>query len=88
MSQFRDEFETFFTSPAGINLLTWLQEQRTSMYITAESDPMNAGYAVSTAKAYGETLQHIDGVMTPMGKSPYSSRASKDASSTGLGTSQ
>lgn len=94
MSEFTGEFEVFFKSPAGISLLTWLKEQRTTEYQKAEMNPRDAGYYVSTAKAYSEVWQYIDSMMTEVVKSPYSSGVGnqnpgrdKIAPSTGLGTS-
>lgn len=69
MSQFAKEYAQFFESPAGISFLTWLQERRISEHDMAEANPLAAGYHVSTAKAYGTVLQHIDSVQVGMGRS-------------------
>lgn len=69
MSRFASDYEQFFTSPAGISFLTWLQEQRTNEHDKAETNPANAGWHVSTAKAYGEVLEHIDSVQVGLGRS-------------------
>jgi len=64
MSKYKTEFETFFGSPAGISLLTWLQEQRTTEHEKGEKTPDQAGYYSQAARAYGEVLQHISTAQT------------------------
>jgi hypothetical protein len=73
MSQYAKEYAQFFESPAGVSLLTWLQDQRISEHDKAEANPTEAGYHVSTAKAYGDIQQHIDSVQTGVGKPGHSS---------------
>lgn len=74
MSDFKGQYEQFFTSPAGISFLTWLQEQRTNEHESAERHPEGARDYSQTAKAYGQVLQHIEAVQEGIGKSRYSSR--------------
>lgn len=94
MSELSSAYELFFTSPAGISLLTWLQERRISEHEAAEKDPKLASYHSMKAAGFGEILEHIDNVQVSMNVSPYSSGASvshpqpvTDTPSTGLGTS-
>lgn len=66
MSKFSNDYDTFFTSPAGISMLTWLQEQRISEHDKAENNPDQARDHSQVAKGYREILQHIDSVRTPL----------------------
>lgn len=66
MSQFTNDYDAFFTSPAGISILTWLQEQRISEHDKAEDNPEYARDHTQVAKGYKEILQHIDSVRTPL----------------------
>jgi len=91
---YRAEFKTFFESPSGISLLTWLQEQRTSEHALSEQYPEQARDKSQTAKAYGQVINYIETIMLGSVHNPYSSRRSDKtpsqelvAPSTGLGTS-
>jgi hypothetical protein len=78
VSRFAREYEQFFSSPAGISLLTWLQEQRTTEHDRAEANPEHARDYVATAKGYGQVIQHISSVSDAHVTSRYSSGAGSD----------
>lgn len=69
MSQFSKEYAQFFTSPAGIYLLTWLQERRLAEHERAEENPEKAPQHAMKAATYRELIEHIDSVQTGLGRS-------------------
>lgn len=66
---YKSEYAQFFTSPAGQDFLTWLQEQRTSNHEKAEDNVTNAQQYAIAAKVYREVIEHIDSVQVGMGRS-------------------
>lgn len=63
MSEFKGEYKQFFTSPAGLEYLTYLKSQLKSEHELAEHNPEMAGYHACTAKAYRDILSYIDIIM-------------------------
>jgi hypothetical protein len=62
MSSFKAEYQVFFESPAGMEYKQHLIDQRASEHDKAENNPEQARDHASTAKAYTETLNHIESI--------------------------
>lgn len=66
---YKSEYAQFFTSPAGISFLTWLQEQRTNEHDKAEQNPAKAPEHAIAARVFNDVKQHIESVQAGMGRS-------------------